>query len=667
MLHRAAFAHTDQPLPAPEPCNDTALTALAQLCALRMNARRVLISLATGDFEYVLTEATRTMSLQYDAVVEDAADTPWIGCCSFPRTDGINHLAIDAWRKARQYRDPPANLRHYYQEGRSAHSCIISDAEANAEYSDRPFVTRAPSIRFFCSIPLRDSNGVVLGALSIADDKPRYGVSAAEMLMLEDIADTITGSLETCLVRSQQQRSERMIQALGLFNGQKSSLRDWWLGKDNDRLRKTGRYHSDPTVDLESQSNRLDQEFGVQVASSGFSVASERRSRREKSTDSELRDPMESIPSETAESNANADNLRATQGVSGRDFDQRPTKPLSEQPDFVGEEARKSDAAWERPSPKSKDHARGVRDTKQRAEFDLATAIEEAYARAANLIHEAMHVSGVVFVDAKRAAATLKRGSVAGSAPQSQSEAFTSSSYSEGHPYSQSEGEPSEQAKASRSSRICGFATRDRSSLAGSPSSAHHFALNEAELQALVKRYPRGKIFNFAESGDVYSSSEEGGTSTEEGRSEISDAGSQRESSSRLRKSRTSKDATRLGKVMNGAQTIAFFPIWDDGAESYSSALFVWSTTPRRFFSSEEDMPYLLAFGFSLTAELARLHSLASDKAKGTFISSISHELRSPLHGVLAGAEMMYESDLTQFQEEMLLTITMAGRTLLDT
>ena len=118
---------------------------------------------------------------------------------------------------------------------------------------------------------------------------------------------------------------------------------------------------------------------------------------------------------------------------------------------------------------------------------------------------------------------------------------------------------------------------------------------------------------------------------------------------------------------MVGARTIAFYPIWDDTSELFSSALFIWSTTPLRYFDPSVEMNYLAAFGHSLTAELARLNALASEKAKGSFISSISHELRSPLHGVLAGAEFLQESDLTPYQQEMTLTITLAGRTLLNT
>lgn len=39
----------------------------------------------------------------------------------------------------------------------------------------------------------------------------------------------------------------------------------------------------------------------------------------------------------------------------------------------------------------------------------------------------------------------------------------------------------------------------------------------------------------------------------------------------------------------------------------------------------------------------------------------------SPLHGILAGVELLQDSNLTPFQEEMSLSVALAGRTLLDT
>lgn len=52
---------------------------------------------------------------------------------------------------------------------------------------------------------------------------------------------------------------------------------------------------------------------------------------------------------------------------------------------------------------------------------------------------------------------------------------------------------------------------------------------------------------------------------------------------------------------------------------------------------------------------------------KSDFISSISHELRSPLHGVLASVEFLQETSMTETQEDMVNNIHASGKVLLDT
>jgi signal transduction histidine kinase len=66
-------------------------------------------------------------------------------------------------------------------------------------------------------------------------------------------------------------------------------------------------------------------------------------------------------------------------------------------------------------------------------------------------------------------------------------------------------------------------------------------------------------------------------------------------------------------------------------------------------------------------AEVSRLDTIAADQQKGDFIGSISHELRSPLHGILASAEFLGETECDSFQRSLVDTIDSCGRTLLDT
>lgn len=227
-------------MPEPEGCPDTALTALTQLAALRLDARRAFVTLVSTDVEYVLAEATKSMSLQYD-VFDDPKDFPWLGTCSFLRSEGVNDLAIHSWRKARRLREVPEDEGFWYTDGISPHAFIVSDVRKDARCSQRSFVQRAPWLRFYCSVPLRDHHGSVLGSLTITSDKPRYGISINEMAFLEDMSDTITEHLEATIVRSQRQRSERLIQGLSLFNRGKDSLSHWWLAQDDARRRYANR------------------------------------------------------------------------------------------------------------------------------------------------------------------------------------------------------------------------------------------------------------------------------------------------------------------------------------------------------------------------------------------------------------------------------------------
>lgn len=65
--------------------------------------------------------------------------------------------------------------------------------------------------------------------------------------------------------------------------------------------------------------------------------------------------------------------------------------------------------------------------------------------------------------------------------------------------------------------------------------------------------------------------------------------------------------------------------------------------------------------------ELSRIDAATADRAKAKFISSISHELRSPLHGILIGAEVLNGLDPQGFASSIIGTIDSCGKTLLDT
>jgi signal transduction histidine kinase len=212
---------------------------------------------------------------------------------------------------------------------------------------------------------------------------------------------------------------------------------------------------------------------------------------------------------------------------------------------------------------------------------------------------------------------------------------------------------------------VLGFWTGENSSL--HRDEAWDFVpLTEAFLQSLLHKYPHGHVFNPGERARVISS--------------MKDPRRTRGDEAKA-KSRSSKKRTRNPKeiaeyaeakaflgMLPGARSVAFVPLWDSHRERWFAGSFAWTVQQTtRVLTRTEDLNYLAAFGNSIMAEVARLDAVGADRAKSDFISSISHELRSPLHGILASVEFLRDTAVDLFQHSMIDTIERCGRTLLDT
>jgi len=553
------------------------------------------------------------MSLQVSAVTsDDLHDPAWVGTCSFPRNEGVNGIAVEEWRKARRVRDIPVEKDYYYLQGISHHSRIISDVRQDQDLQTLTFFKNAPWARFFVSVPLRGGDGSVIGALNILDDRPRYGVSASDMAFLEDISDTVVEHLNATITRAQRQRGERHIQALGLFNRGKSSLRDWWRGQEDVRARGAGRHAA--KQGSEERQARVDAEFGMQTTASGDYM----------DLDGEAKD-------DSPPDNGGYFSAKSMSVVQRLKYSNAP-----------------SQAASKPPVPDGVVRPGGVNRTGTKKEdgvFNLGNSIEDAYARATNLLREAMGACGVVILNANKVQGNLGRKT---------SEHADDGANTPQHMQTSDSDTADSSPERSNLCNILGFSTRTKSSLGGFAPETQRFHISNANLQRLVERYPNGLVIHFDDQGRGHISSDED--------SEVS-SNEDRDIEAQKRH----KDGKILSKAIKGARTVALLPLWDDSRERWRSTIFAWTTSPDNYFDRSEHLTYLTAFGHSLLAELSRLESLADERAKATFISSISHELRSPLHGILAGVEFLQESDMTSFQEEMAHTISMAGRMLLDT
>lgn len=107
----------------------------------------------------------------------------------------------------------------------------------------------------------------------------------------------------------------------------------------------------------------------------------------------------------------------------------------------------------------------------------------------------------------------------------------------------------------------------------------------------------------------------------------------------RRRKSRAHQIKALL-KLEPKARAFICTPLWDYTRQRWFAFSVCWILNPTRDPAADRDLRFLQVFGNSITNALAHLDSLEESRAKDTFVSSVSHELRSPLHGILGATNV---------------------------
>ncbi|KAH1446182.1 hypothetical protein KXX58_006274 [Aspergillus fumigatus] len=210
---------------------------------------------------------------------------------------------------------------------------------------------------------------------------------------------------------------------------------------------------------------------------------------------------------------------------------------------------------------------------------------------------------------------------------------------------------------------VLAVSTRDEPFAPGPGSTMLYPAANvdSGFLHQLLRRYTKGKLWSFHRDGILSSSDDE---KPNENRLKCIKATEPPRGHSK--KWKQSENAM-LNQFFPNAAQVMFVPLWDPAKSQWFACCFCWNTLETRVFSPSVELSSVLGFGSSIMVECNRVQSLISDRQKGDFIGSISHELRSPLHGILAATEFLHSTDLDEFQLSLLETINACGRTLLDT
>ncbi|KAK2471101.1 hypothetical protein H9L39_17332 [Fusarium oxysporum f. sp. albedinis] len=183
-------------------------------------------------------------------------------------------------------------------------------------------------------------------------------------------------------------------------------------------------------------------------------------------------------------------------------------------------------------------------------------------------------------------------------------------------------------------------------------------SLNQKTLKRLISRYPNGKIFSFEESGSLYSGESSSGEETDP---RLPDTRTAKTAADNKPTSSRKDEARPVAELFAGARSVALVPLWDPSRNRFYACGLVWSKTAARILTPEADLPYLKALGIVTMAEINRIDMTLANKAKADLLGTLSHELRSPLHGILAG------TSLDLFQQEVVHALEISGKTLLDT
>jgi hypothetical protein len=574
------------PSPAPtnrvlRPPEDKALSAFAQLGALRLNARRCLISFFDRRNCYLLAEATRSLCL-YTGQPDVPEDNLCWGSTIFPKEQSLCNYTVNL----------PWNHSCMPLEAFENHpSLVVNDLTKDERFKDYPFVVGPPYSRFYAGVPIRSPGGHSIGTYCVLDDKPRNGLQSHDLDFLKDMAGTVMRHMEMTRATEDQRRGKVMVRSLGSFAEGKSGLENWWADPwdSNDQPTPLGI----PDVTAAQHHQRSEGILGLsqeQMGKSGLDSAG--------SSDPSLTSPNINSPSSAHPMSA-------------------VVTPATE---IVPEH---------RPDVITKTSTSTINDQKSR----IAPEIMAAFGRAANMIVDSTEAEGVVFFDAKI----------------STFGGLVDDDFSENLP------EPDKPCA------ILGASLCKMQRAPESPS-VPECSMSESILRHLLRLYPHGHIFNLDDdSGSTPVNSPSGG-----GEIEMSD-GFPFTVSRKSESMRSMDDENYLRSVFPRARSLVIYPLWDSHRDKWFASAFVWTSDPMRVFTSDQDLSYLAAFSNSAMAEVARLDMKMADSAKADFISSISHELRSPLHGILGMTDLLKDSDMDSQQISHVSTIEICGKTLLET
>jgi hypothetical protein len=125
--------------------------------------------------------------------------------------------------------------------------------------------------------------------------------------------------------------------------------------------------------------------------------------------------------------------------------------------------------------------------------------------------------------------------------------------------------------------------------------------------------------------------------------------------------------STELPQIFPEAKQIIVMPLWDTHRERNIGAVLGFANDQSRVHLGSTDLSSISAFCTTLMTQMRRLEVQAMDKIKSDFLGSMSHEMRTPLHGILSALELLADTPFNAEQRDLLETARYSGISLLNT
>jgi hypothetical protein len=538
---------------------DTTLTAFAQLAALRLNVRRAMVSLIDSKHQYVLAEATRTLSL-VDDTRHAEGDALWLGTTSLAREDAVCQCAF-----TRQYtvKDEQGNTV-------TSPAAVMPDCRLDDDFKDKPYVLSEPGVRFYAGVPIRSRSGHNIGVYAVSHDSPREPLTYDELRFMQDIAVAVMDHLEWARDRVDRYKGERIVRGMADFIEGAPSVRA-----------------------VKKEMDNTDQPASVANG-----------------------------PDPASKSNNQA-----------------------------------KENSQERPSPKRTDTSGSVDRPKLESRSQSFTRRREAKTdnisklldRAARILRESTLAEGVVLFGPSGASPTKPtlRSAIAARDKTSSTDDESARHLSVDSVDAENSTDSDANNHHIQTAKILGLSLTNKQD----SSLFHDTALDVQTLESYFKLYPSGKSLHFSEAGSGLSSEDDSASESQMSAGDEPKAVPETASQKVIgKKKKMRMSHQRLLKNLPGVKNLIFLPLWDYIEEKMIAGCFLWTSSTGRMMNLDDDLSYLRAFGNTIMSEVSRMNALKDDRAKTTFIASMSHELRSPLHGILGSVEFLQETATDAYQ-----------------